>query len=679
MIVVLPVLLYPALGFGMIQLTLRFGQELRRVGLVGAEHLPSVPPLLTEDGARFHESLFLYPEKNQKSFEVLLRPDWSKEDLIGKRIDTLIVIPEGTNDRIAAGEQVQLQVLRNGTDDNSEIAYRLVLGLLDVWEDEVIADRMARIGKDQSFANPIELGEEESDVSAAQDRSGTAWGKVFPFLLVMMALTGAFYPAIDLCAGEKERGTMETLLITPAARGEIVLGKFLTIFLFSVATTIFNLSSMGLTFAQLANLVPAGLPGTANRFTPPSLLAIFWMLILMLPLSGFFSALCMALAIFARSTKEGQYYLMPMFLLVTPLIFLTLAPGVELTPFYSLVPVTNVALLLRTLMLHQYDVAAVYFLPVLIPTILYGYLALRYAVEQFRREDVLFREAERFSVGLWIRHLLRDKEETPTSGEAWFAYVLMLLLVWYTQGLIPEELVAIPITQLGFIAFPSIILALLFTRRPRISLGIRKPDWTVLFLAVPLALAIHPVAVEIGNLMREYMPVSPEVEEALKRLTADAAPWELVLAFAVLPAICEELAFRGFILAGLSRKHPAGRAIVISAILFGVFHMMPQQMLTASLLGLLLGLLAIRSGSIFPGMLYHVLHNGLLVIQGESLGGEGYGLLVVLGGALAAVLMIGFLIHRPTVSRLPYGKSQEDPWTNPTPLPASTAANLSAS
>ncbi len=120
-------------------------------------------------------------------------------------------------------------------------------------------------------------------------------------------------------------------------------------------------------------MIPANVKESAAAIlAPPSLAAIGWMLVLMLPLAAFFSALCMALAIFARSTKEGQYYLMPLFLVVTPLVFVTLAPGVELDAFYSLVPVTNVALLLKTLMLNQYDTAMLYFLPVLAPTLLYA-------------------------------------------------------------------------------------------------------------------------------------------------------------------------------------------------------------------------------------------------------------------------------------------------------------------
>src|SRR6202041_3897714 len=99
--------------------------------------------------------------------------------------------------------------------------------------------------------------------------------------------------------------------------------------------------------------------------------------------------------------------------------------------FYSLVPITGVALLLRALILGNYDVALRYFLPVLVPTVVYAGVALRWAIDQFQREDVLFREAERFSISSWLRHLYRDREPTPTSGQATLCFALILSSSWF--------------------------------------------------------------------------------------------------------------------------------------------------------------------------------------------------------------------------------------------------------
>ena len=653
MIVVLPVLLYPALGLGLMQLTLQFGRESRTVGIVGYENLPNKPPLLNEAGDRFDVDLFTSPE-NQRYFEVWRDNSWTVADLRAGRIDALIVVPQGAKEQLANGAQIEIELLRYAANDDSEVAYHAALAFLEAWEKKLIVHRMEQLGKSAEFANPVLIDEESSDISSSEARSGTAWSRLFPFLLVMMSLTGAFYPAIDLCAGEKERGTMETLLITPAARSEIVAGKFLTILLFSVATTVCNLVSMGVTFSQISRAVAENAGEALEQFAPPSLAAIGWMLVLMLPLAAFFSALCMAFAVFARSTKEGQYYLMPMFLIVTPLVFLTMAPGVELTVFYSLVPVTNVALLLRALMLSQYDVASVFMMPVLVPTVLYSYLALRFALDRFNREEVLFREAERFELGLWIRHLLRHKEPTPTGAEAWFCYVMMLLLVWYSQGRLPNTLGGIATSQLGFIAFPPLLMALLLTSDPRRTLGLRLPVLSATCLAILLVFTLHPVVVELGRRYQELFPLSEELQRALLRLLAGTSLTQRLFFLALLPAVCEEIAFRGFILAGLRRRQPTHLAILISSVLFGVFHLIPQQMVTAVLLGLVLAIIATRTGSILPGIVFHALHNGMVLIHGNVGSSDGmapaaaepmgWSVPIVVMGALASALLIGALV-----------------------------------
>src|SRR5262249_25750770 len=156
-------------------------------------------------------------------------------------------------------------------------------------------------------------------------------------VLLLWALTGAFYPAIDLCAGEKERGTLETLLSSPAERLEIVWGKLLTVMVFSIATAVLNLTSMAVTGSFILSQLP--------NFGPPPFAAFAWLLVALVPMAALFSALCLALAAFARSSKEGQYYLMPLVLITMPLTVLPMAPGVELNLGTAIIPVTGVVVL----------------------------------------------------------------------------------------------------------------------------------------------------------------------------------------------------------------------------------------------------------------------------------------------------------------------------------------------
>ncbi len=203
-------------------------------------------------------------------------------------------------------------------DEYSRQARQRLEDLLTTWNRDLKRVRLARRGLPDVFDEPLRIDEPGAGASTATLRGlFDLMARLFPFMLALWSLAGALYPAVDLCAGEKERGTMETLLITPAGREEIVLGKFLTIWLFSAGTAVVNLLSMGLTTSFFAARLPqGGIPVDA----------LFWCVLLSLPQAALFSAVSLAIGAYARSSKEGQYYLMPMFLLTMPLIFLTLAP-----------------------------------------------------------------------------------------------------------------------------------------------------------------------------------------------------------------------------------------------------------------------------------------------------------------------------------------------------------------
>jgi sodium transport system permease protein len=500
--------------------------------------------------------------------------------------------------------------------------------LLARWIKNIVASRLERDRKPQSYTQPIQV--KAHDVATTSELGGSVWGRLFPFLLVMMSLTGAFYPAIDLCAGEKERGTMETLLISPASRSEIVLGKFFTVMLASVMTAVLNLLSMGLTGLQLAHQFGTLSASPSRRsaaalIAPPTLQAAFWMVLLLIPLAAFFSAICLALAVLARSMKEGQYYMTPLYVVCLPLIFLTLMPGIELNLFYSLVPITGVALLLRALILGNYIVAARFFVPVLVPTLVYAAVALRWAVDQFQRESVLFREAEQFSISAWLRHLIRDREPLPSGGQVTLCFALILTLSWFLLQFLAFQgadltLSTVVAGQL-VILIPPVIMAVVFTRAPHRTLRLAWPEPRYLFLAVGLVVALNPLVNELRPIVEWLFPISSLIKSTLSQMMAEA-PGLLtsLLVFALVPAVCEEFAFRGFILSGLEREHRTRSAILLSALMFGFLHVLLslfQQLFNATLLGIVLGLLAVRSRSIVPGIVFHFVNNAWTVSLGH--------------------------------------------------------------
>jgi sodium transport system permease protein len=191
-------------------------------------------------------------------------------------------------------------------------------------------------------------------------------------------------PAVDMTAGERERGTMETLLISPASRSEIVGGKWLATTTFGFLSVCWNVTLMtvgAVIMEQVLGFPIVNMPG------------LIGCMLFGLPLAMLFSAVCLALGVFAKSTKEGQYYLVPLFLVVMPLAFASMMPGTELTVGRALIPITGAMLLQQKLLSVTHDPIPWGMVPVVLASMAFWIaLALWAAIWQFHRESVLFRE-----------------------------------------------------------------------------------------------------------------------------------------------------------------------------------------------------------------------------------------------------------------------------------------------
>ena len=255
------------------------------------------------------------------------------------------------------------------------------------------AARLARAGLSPDFDSPIEIKDPLSDKPLAKkvlDELRDGLVKVIPVLLMMWMLTGAIYPASDMTAGEKERGTMETLLISPAERSEIVLGKFTAVVTMGFGTALWNVVLMLIA----VTIAPLLAPTIADQslITLPGLAAC---VLAALPLAMMIAACGLALGVFARITKEGNYYMVPMFFVALPLSYVSMSPGIELDAATSWIPVTNALLLQQRLLGVRADAFPWQHIPAVVASLsLCISVALCAAVRQFHRESVLFREAE---------------------------------------------------------------------------------------------------------------------------------------------------------------------------------------------------------------------------------------------------------------------------------------------
>ncbi|KAA5544286.1 CPBP family intramembrane metalloprotease [Roseiconus nitratireducens] len=654
-IAVLPIMLYPLVGMLLMQIA-QFSQENpTSVCLIGSEHLEGAPPLI--EGSQLAASLIDAPESIQlrtyRYDELSSDSGWRSRAegwVQAGAFDVVAVIPpnlageksaeasaaadsttdgnqstpssaSGSNDAESV-EQPRIEMLYNVGSDQSVLARERLVGVLSAWRGEWIKQRLAHVGIDPDSLLPFEWS--DSNVAPQQTREAAFWSKLLPFIMLVWAMTGAFYPAIDLVAGEKERGTLETLLCSPALRSEIVWGKLAAVATFSMSTALLNAGSMLITSSLVFKNL--NIAGASSSLGAPPLAPMLWLLVALIPLSILFSALALAVAAMARSSKEGQYYLMPLMMVTLPLVMLPMLPGTTLNFGTSLIPVTGMFLLVRSLVEGQYA-SAVFFVPmVLTVTGSCLWLAARWARRQFEDESVLFGGGEQWELGMWVRHLWRDRQTAATPAQAYACGAIILVCLFFARLTVSEmpttfagiaKLVMMPQT---LIVFPALIMAVMLTTSTRQSLRIRMPHWTTFPMGVLLAITLHPSYMMLSKFINHLYPVSEQAAEAMRPFAEQiaAAPWSAVLLLmALLPAVCEELAFRGFIFGGLVRENGKLRAVVLTALMFGISHGVLQQSIAASMMGLILGWITLKTGSVLPGILIHFTNNALSVSLGR--------------------------------------------------------------
>ncbi len=441
-----------------------------------------------------------------------------------------------------------------------------------------------------------------------------------PLILILMTITGAVYPAIDLTAGERERGTLETLMAAPVPRLGLLAAKYVAVLTVALLTAGANLVAMTVT------LMTSGLSELVFGEVGLSFRVVLQILALLVLFAAFFSAILLALTSCARSFKEAQAYLIPLMLLSLAPGMLSLLPGLELSGFLAVVPLVNMVLLARDvlegLVVPSTAVLAVF------STSLYAVGAVAVAARIFGTDALLYG-----SEGGWGDLFSRPAVSRPAASLT--SALFCTAVLFPASVLLAGGLRQTPFTMTGRLLAGAVATAVLFAgipwvaailQRVRFREGFRlRPAHPAAWTAgVLLGLASWPLAHEVFLLNRWFgltdLTAQAElVAELLDQWRAISPLW-IVFSLAVVPGICEELFFRGYLFAALSRVASAGRAVWVSALLFGLFHVVagslatPERFLPSLFLGLILGGLAWRSGSVLPGIVMHVVHNALLLL-----------------------------------------------------------------
>jgi sodium transport system permease protein len=324
--------------------------------------------------------------------------DW-RQRITDKQLRAAVEIPPGFDATLSRGEPAAVKIFNYESELRSGFAVNELRNFFNDYREKTVAARLVEHGLPAALVKPFEVTTE--NVAPPEKVGGNIIGGIVPYLFILLCFTGAMYPAMDLTAGEKERGTLETILCSPVARAELVLGKFLMVLTASLATVVFSLLSMGATFVVGGMLlagsgagaaaVAAAKSHAARGFVLPTIdpLGTVTVLAMVLPVAVLFSAVLMAASLFAKTMKEAQSYVSPLIIVVILPAMMGMLPGVELNARLALVPILNLALVSKELVsgvFHWQYLALIFG-----STCVYAAVALGFCVRMFNREDVLFR------------------------------------------------------------------------------------------------------------------------------------------------------------------------------------------------------------------------------------------------------------------------------------------------
>lgn len=569
---------------------------------------------------------------DEAPLEIVYEPE-AKAALEERRIHALLILPpdfqaqmDASISRLGLGEPPpQIKVEFDAAEQESRDAAMRVNALLSRYKGRLVDRVLAQRGLGRRVLDPFRVAEPEN-IATAEKVGGSRFGSLVPLIFIIMIISGAIYPAIDLTAGEKERSTLETLMAMPVRPIEIITGKFLTVAALATTNALLNVLSFTCTFAVL------GMGKTTALAFPWS--AVPATIALLLPLTLLFAGLLLAVSSFAANFKEAQVYCLPVYLVPMLALLFVALPGLEPEGPLLVAPVINTALLIKELFLGHEGLEKA-FVFVFLSTILYAVVAVAFAARVFAREEVLFGAQGGLRLFLNRRHF--KPLPTPRPGDGLLVVALLFPVNFYLQAVLLLPLLnrgeeASPLNAALLIALPQLLLFLgapiaaswYLRANLRETFQWRMPPVRGWLAAALLGGSSWIIGAQLRLWQAHYVwPQADSMGDSLDFLQQSLGAEWLIVLVAVLPALCEEHLFRGMLFSSLKSERGKSRAIALSAALFAAFHVPLFNQPVVFVMGLMLGYLAWQTRSIWPGVVVHLCNNALGVALGHYLIADG--------------------------------------------------------
>jgi len=544
-------------------------------------------------------------EENQSYTLEIIECDDPATMLQEEELDTYVTVGMGE-------EKLTFQVHYLSSVTNSTAASDMLMDKLKLYREQMSKNQLTELGLDAEYLmKPVELTWD--DRSSKEESVGSILGQILPFLLITSILMGALYPSIDTTTGEKERGTLETLLTLPVRNEELIMGKFLAVATVSVVSALLNLVSMAFMGIFLSEMINASTEGSMSIDLAGFIPAIIIVILCVIAFALFISAITMCVTTFAKSFKEANNYTTPLLLVVMLTGYIGFIPNIELTPLMAAIPVVNICLLIGNLLVFKYNLSLI--LIVLVSNVAYAALAVMALSKIYNSEDVLFGES---GISLQIFTSRKDlkKGGVPNFSDAALVAAVSMLLLLYAGTLLQLKFPFLGVlwTQLLIIAVP--VFAAWYTKKDfKQTFSLKVPKPTGILGAVLLEVGTFLSVTMLSAALTYIWPQdAASVNENFMLMLDGVGFVPALLVIALAPAICEEALFRGYFLAAAKKKFKPWTAILIVAAMFGIYHMSLIKFFTTGLLGIALCYAAYKSGSIALSCLMHFINNAFSVV-----------------------------------------------------------------
>jgi len=368
--IVIPILLFPILtiGFSSFAVTMveKSAEQIHKISVVGKENAPE-----------------LYAMIDSSTKVEIVEVDSIEKAIDTKEIRAALIIPDDFTQKIQATDSTSLTILYNAAETKSEFARDRLENIASDYRKDILHQRLLHEDLNPKLLKPFYIYND----NVAKEKMGSFLLSMFlPYIIIILSMVGAMYTAIDLTAGEKERGTLETILVSPIPRWQLATGKFLVILTTSLVSTILSITSMTATMFFGIMSFGSMAESLGLNITPVMILII---VLMMIPTACLFSALLMSVSIFAKSYKEAQSYVSPLMIIVILPALVSFIPGIELNLQLSFVPLINICLIIKEALMGSIN--WIFISIVFISTALYAAFAIFITHRLFEKESVMFR------------------------------------------------------------------------------------------------------------------------------------------------------------------------------------------------------------------------------------------------------------------------------------------------